>query len=204
VRFTDNFGKTNQIFNGVDVSVNARLPRGVVLQGGTSTGKNDNTSCFVIDSPQRLRFCDNVTPYLTQIKFFTVIPLPWGVSASATYQTLPGPVITASYTASNAEIFPTLHRNLGSCRGAATCNGTVTFDLIQPNTQFAGRLHQVDARFAKTIRVGRTRLQGQFDLYNLLNANPVLGLNINYGPNWQNATQVLPGRLAKVGVSMNF
>ena len=138
------------------------------------------------------------------MKFFAVVPLPWGVSASATYQTLPGPAITASYTASNAEIFPSLHRNLGSCRGAATCNGTTTVPLIEPNTLYAERLHQVDARFAKTIRVGQVRFQGQFDLYNLMNANPVIGLNTTYGQNWRNATQVLPGRLAKVGVSVTF
>ena len=39
VTLATNFGDQHEIYNGVDVSVNARLPRGVVVSGGTSTGR---------------------------------------------------------------------------------------------------------------------------------------------------------------------
>ena len=205
VRFTDHYGERTQRYTGVDVAAAARLPRGVVLQGGLSTGRTRNASCYVVDSPGELRFCDNTPPYLSQLKFFVVYPLPWwGLRTSATYQSLPGVDVGASYVATNAEIAPSLGRNLGSCRGSATCNGTVTIELIEPGTLYGERMNQIDFRLGKTIRVGRTRVEGQFDLYNLTNANAVLGINSRYGPAWTNPTQVLPGRLAKVGVSLTF
>jgi len=71
-------------------------------------------------------------------------------------------------------------------------------------TQFEDRINQFDGRIGKTIRIGRARLQGSFDVYNLFNANPVLGLNQNYGPAWLTPTSILAGRLFKVTGQIDF
>ena len=42
------------------------------------------------------------------------------------------------------------------------------------------------------------------DVYNLFNANTVLLVNTNYGPQWLLPTEVLPGRLFKIGVQLDF
>jgi hypothetical protein len=205
VRFTKHYGERIQRYTGVDAAAAARLPRGVVVQGGLSTGRTRNASCYVVDSPGELRFCDDAPPHQTQLKFFVVYPLPWwGLRTSATYQSLPGVAISASYVATNAEIAPSLGRNLGSCRGSAVCNGTTTIELIEPGTMYGDRMHQIDFRLGKTIDLGPTRVEAQFDLYNLMNANAVLGINNRFGQAWLNPTQVLPGRLAKVGLSLTF
>ena len=39
-----------------------------------------------------------------------------------------------SYLATNAEISPSLGRNLGSCGGRVPCTGTATFDLFPNRT----------------------------------------------------------------------
>ena len=54
---------------------------------------------------------------------------------------------------------------------------TVTLDLIPPGTLYGQRAYQFDARLTKIISLGNKKIQGNFDLYNLLNANPVLLLN---------------------------
>src|SRR5678816_363635 len=91
IKLADDFGKQTEVFDGIDVSVNARLAGGVRLQGGTSTGRTTTNNCFVIDSPQQLRFCDVRPPFQTQAKVLAIYPLPWwGLQTSATYQTLPG------------------------------------------------------------------------------------------------------------------
>jgi hypothetical protein len=137
-----------------------------------------------------------------------VYPLPWGIQTSAIYQNGPGIPITASYVATNAEILPSLGRNLGSCRGAATCNGTVTVDLIPPSTIFEPRLQQVDLRFSRMFRLGGTRrLRGGLDVYNILNASNVLNMNTTYSPPggvWQDVTQILGGRLVRLGAQFDF
>jgi hypothetical protein len=135
------------------------------------------------------------------VKFLAVYPLPWwGIQTSTTIQSLPGPQLTASYTATSAQVAPSLGRNLSS--GAA---GTVTVDLIPPGTQYGDRLNQVNLRISKVFKPadGR-RVQGIVDLYNMFNANPVLALNTTYGSAWQRPIQVLQGRLVKFGLQLDF
>ena len=49
------------------------------------------------DSPQALLNCDTTPPFQPNIKALAIYPLPWwGLQTSATFQSLPGPQITAS------------------------------------------------------------------------------------------------------------
>jgi hypothetical protein len=201
VTLAKNFGDQSEIYNGADVSVNARLPRGIVVSGGTSTGRVTTSNCFVVDSPQNLLNCSVTPPFQTQVKVFGVYPLPWwGLQTSAVFQSLPGPQITASYTATNAQIAPSLGRNLAS--GAA---GTAVVPLLAPGTLYGERLNQVDFRLSKTFALpDRRRIQAIVDLYNLMNASPVLALNTTFGSQWQRPTQILQGRLLKLGFQLDF
>ena len=52
--------------------------------------------------------------------------------------------------------------------------------------------------------MGKVRLEGNFDLYNLFNASDVLTMNTRYGPQWLNAREILAGRLVKVGAQLTF
>jgi hypothetical protein len=63
----------------------------------------------------------------------------------------------------------------------------------------------VDLRFSKAIRLGGThRLRGNLDVYNVLNASNVLNMNTQYGATWRNVTQILSGRLFRVGAQFDF
>jgi hypothetical protein len=111
---------------------------------------------------------------------------------------LPGPVLAAAYPATTAEIAPSLGRPL------AGGTKTATIQLLTPFSELGPRINQTDVRFAKTVRVGTTRIKGMFDVYNLLNSSAVLQNNINWGSNWLQPTVILNGRLAKFGVQLEF
>jgi len=200
-----NFGTRTEVFNGVDVDLRARFPKGVVLSGGASVGRTKTDSCFTIDSPQATQpfVCQSNPPLQPQVKLLGIYPIPWGgLQASATFQSLPGPQILANYTATSAIIRPSLGRNLAS--GA---NGTVVVPLIQPGSLYGDRLNQFDLRLAKVDTVGRLRIQEQIELFNMFNASPALLVNNNYSPGptgWQRPTQILQGRLLKFGLQLQF
>ena len=81
---------------------------------------------------------------------------------------------------------------------------SLTAALIPPGTMFSDRLNQVDARIAKSFKVGHGRIQGTVSAFNLLNANPPLTLNYTYGPSWLTPLKVLQGRLVKFGVQVDY
>jgi hypothetical protein len=202
----ENYGKASNSYSGVDVNVKARFGQDGVLQGGMSTGALTTDNCFVVDSPQALYQC-RVSPSwaaATNVKFLLVYPLPWNFRASVIYQNLPGTPITATYTATNAEILPSLGRNLGSCRGAAVCNGTTTIELIAPKTAFEDRRSRTDLRFSRIFKVGGASIDGELDIYNILNANDVLSMITSYGASWQRVNEILAGRFVKFGVRVYF
>jgi hypothetical protein len=219
VTLSNRFGKQSQIYDGVDVVFNGRLPGRVTFQGGTNTGRTAISACYVIDSPQALvapsaspafisstsslalpqQFCRIAPPFLTQIKFFGVYPLPWwGLQASAAYQSYPGPEINATYPVANALVAQSLGRDLSG--GAQS----VTVQLNRPGTMYGTRQHQVDFRIGKVFSIGQARLRGQLDLFNLLNGNTITSYNARYGPAWPQAVAIQPGRQGRVSVQLTF
>lgn len=135
-----------------------------------------------------------------------VYPLPYSFQVAANWQNLPPIPTTASYVATNAEILPSLGRNVGACAGRPTCTSTTTIELVQPSSYYTeGRNNQIDMRLTRTFRLaGHMTVQPALDAFNVLNANSVLALNNRYGPQWRNVQTVLAPRLVKFGVQVNF
>ena len=120
------------------------------------------------------------------------------------WQPMAGIPITASNPTPNSQIAPVLGRNVGSCRGAAVCNANVNIDLIPPNSVFEDRLQQLDVRIARIFRFGKTRLRGNFDIYNALNGASILSENAGYGAKWLTPYEIMGGRLFKFSGQIDF
>jgi hypothetical protein len=185
-----------------------RLP-GVRAQGGLSTGRTSTDRCDIaqqlpeILGTQSLSQCHMDTKFLTQLKFLATSTIPRiDVSVSGTLQSSAGVPITAAYVALNALVQPSLGRPLSG--GAA--NTTVA--IVDPGTIYGDRLNQLDLRFGKLFRFGgKARTSVNFDLYNVLNANPVTIINNNYSGNgaaWQQPLGILPARLYKFSLQFDF
>ena len=122
---------------------------------------------------------------------------------SGTFQSIPGPALSANWSISsaiaNAGPSP-LGRNLSA--------GNATVSLMEPNTVFGERLNQFDMRFARIFRQNRYRLQIMADVYNVFNQSPVLSYNTTFSTaansEWLRPTDVLQGRLVKIGGQFTF
>jgi hypothetical protein len=146
------------------------------------------------------RSCDTDTGFRPDLKFSGSYELPWGVRTSATYQNASGPPITSSWAATNAAIAPGLGRNL-----SAGATATKTVSLIQPDSLFGDRLHQVDVRFSKRIALSSTaRFAINADFYNVTNSNWIVRYTSNFGPNYLRPAQVLSPRLFKISGQYDF
>ena len=124
-RSPDNYGKFVEHWNGVDVTVNARLRQDVLLQGGVEHGSDVDgrvrvravmpelniTTPFAVNTTTP--YCHIDSNFLTQVKLLGTYNVPkMDVQFSATFQSLPGPQVTANRVTPNAEIQPSLGRPL--------------------------------------------------------------------------------------------
>ena len=166
VSASSNYGNQSAIYDGIDLTESIRLPRGATISGGLNWGRTETSRCFVVDSPEEMRFCEVAPPMRPTATFAGFVPLPWGLVSSATYRNYPGPHITATLTVPNSEIAPSLGRNLSS-----GVNGTVNVELIQPGTMYGNNAQQLDVRLSKRFRFNRYRIMANVDVFNIFNAS---------------------------------
>ena len=166
VTFAKNYGEVRDVYDGIDLTLNARLPRGAMVQGGLNIGREVTDLCDVVGkvdlpaaplpfltsdlanalipslsgmpSPSTM-FCRVSPPFQTELKLSSSYPLPWDVQLSATIQSIPGTPIVATAVVPNSQVVPSLGRDL-----AAGDAGTSTVQLVEPGTMYGDRLNQVD------------------------------------------------------------
>jgi hypothetical protein len=214
VRRPSNFGdgqsRTSDFFT---FSFNARLGAAGDYGASVDTGRSVDDKCFVVDSPQSLLYCRVVTPFAaqTQIKAFANYGLPLGFYVSGVFQNLAGIPHLANYAATNAEIVPSLGRNLSACGTRPVCTaslpttGSAAVSLIPPQTYFEPRRSLVDFRLSKQFRLkGQQSFRANFDIYNVLNDSSVTSLNNTYGSAWLRPLAILNGRLIQFGGQLSF
>ena len=230
VTLADNYGKQIEHFDGVNITVNARMQNGLLLQGGTGTGRVVTNDCDVVDdlpemlhtflgNPTRTTFfaarplerCEQNNGWRTRIQGLASYTIPKvDVQVSGTYQNLPGIGVNANAS--------TLSSTTG-CVPASPCttdlgrnfNGVPPiagfgrfFNIVQADDLYIERLNQLDLRFSKIFRFSTTRTAVNFDFYNVTNSNSVTAENATYGTSWRNVQSILLPRLFKISAQLDF
>jgi len=209
--FESDFGpERKNYYDGVDVTVNARLKQGLTMQVGSTTGRSVVNTCDVgkFDSPD-LRGCNNSNPFQTTVRGLATYTVPKiDVLVSATVRSQPVVARTASWNVPNSVITGLL----GFLPSGSTAAGTTTV-AIQDNDHRIwdeSRRTQIDMRFAKVLRFGRTRSDIGVDLTNLLNSNYPTSWDDTYqygvanGGTWNNPTAVYTPRFVRLNFTVNF
>jgi hypothetical protein len=202
VTFVDNYGKQTEVFNGVDVSVNARIRSDLFVTGGIATGNTHFNVCDAfVDNPRTdfgisalvtgsgvapapgtglvFNYCDFDTSWLTQLKTTGSYTLPWQqIQIGGVLQNLPGQQVLANWNITQADAAAgTLGRPLS---GGANTSRSVP--LVKPGTMYTSRRTQLDLRVSKNVSLGGgRRLQVMADIFNAFNSNAAVGATSNAG-----------------------
>jgi hypothetical protein len=229
VTFQTDFGpEETNYWHGVDVTLNARTRWGLTFSGGTSTGRSVNDDCatvVLIDSPDP-RNCRDVDPFQTTFRGLASYTIPLiDVLVSGTVRSQPEVERVATWQLPNSPSSAACAPNPAACTTVQglngflptglNANGTTTVTLNDNDHRiFSGeRRTQVDMRFAKILRFGRTRSDIGVDVGNLLNTNYATSWENTYqysignalgGGTWNQPTAVYTPRFVRLNFTVNF
>jgi hypothetical protein len=200
-----NYGDEYSRYNGVLINLSARTRSGVTFQGGVNSGKTVTDTCAVRANLPELAltnpYCHVDTGFVTRVTGLGSYVVPKiDVLFSGTFRSDQGATLAANYAVTSAAAAQTLGRPLA---GTAP---NVTVNLIAPGSLYGDRVNEFDVRIAKVLRFGRTKTNVGFDIFNVLNSNPILTYNPAFIPNgnWLVPTSVLQSRFVKLSASVDF
>jgi hypothetical protein len=221
---SDNFGKMQEHWNGMDFTFNARPRAGFTVQGGISTGRRSTDVCEIQEALPESQlvfgifavprsYCHINEAFLTQGKLLGTYLVPKiDVQFGVTFQSSPGPPLGANYFVlpgmAGLPSFSAAGVRLVNLIPITQPQGftTATAPNITGGTEYINRANQLDLRFSKILRFGnRYRASINFDLNNALNSNDVLARNNNYGgTSWQAPQNIMDARLSRFSVQFDF
>ena len=204
--FASRFGDQYSRYNGVLVNISARPRNGLTFQGGINYGRTTADSCEVRASlPENAStnpYCHTSTRTSRYTGLASYIVPKVDVLVSATFRSDQGPGVAANYNVPNAAIVPSLGRNLSNNAQFVTVN------LIEPGTMYWDRINELNVRFAKILRFGRTRSNVGVDIFNIINSDVPLGYQGTFVPNnpgiWGNPTSIITPRFVKFSATVDF
>jgi hypothetical protein len=203
-----NFGDQTENWQGIDVSVVARLRNGLTVQGGTSTGRRYADGCDVrAKLPELGTGPTGVTNSSATANVNSLGGGPFALSVVNPYCRIAEPYRTdfrglASYIVPKVDVQVSAtwasipgdslradytltaadQAAIAAQIGRNLSGGFNTVNLIAPATMWGARTNNVDMRIAKIVRYGTTRAQVGVDIFNVLNADTVSNYNFGFVP----------------------
>ena len=218
--FANDYGDWTNHWQGVDVTVNARLRQGLTMQVGSSTGRAvvdncdiaaqvpevfnnalTNPSPFTANTFQLADSCHKVESWQTQVRGFASYTIPKAdVLVSSIMRFQPNAMFgVGAVPEGNSTGLSALYTD-------PAVTGGRQVNLLQPGQVFGDRINQIDMRFGKIINVGAKRANVAIDVLNLFNANTPTSYQQNYGNGTQylQPLQILNPRFVRFNVTFDF
>jgi hypothetical protein len=202
--------RDTQVYNGFELSTNARLPHGGFLFGGITWERTATNDCADLGpspisgapnapNPNNLRFCNEVPPFRGIYKAASGYVLPYDVNLSVTAQWRPGISVGSYYVFTS-----TTPGVSGLPAGGLTGGGSLTTTVVDPAARFYPYVKTLDVQISRNFKVGRTRIQPFVEIFSLPNFSTILTVNENVGPNYFNPGTIAQARRFQIGGRVDF
>jgi hypothetical protein len=201
--YAPNYGDQYSRYNGLELSVSARMRGGLQFQAGSSTGEQVTDNCEIRAKLPEVNstnpYCHSAPGVTTRVTGAASYTIPRiDVLVSGTFQSSPGATLAANFNVTSAEVARTLGRPLSNSAP------NVSINLIRPGDLRGERVNQIDFRLGKALRYGRMRSVLSVDIFNLLNPDTILGYNETFNTTWLRPTSVMTARTVKFTLQHDF
>jgi hypothetical protein len=187
-------------YDGVVFSVNKRMSnRWQLLAGLTLQSHEGFAHSGTFTDPGTTTDFNNPNYQLNRANSVVFTDIPWSLTVSGSYQLPLDVFVSGKYTARDGD---PLNRTL-SVSGLPQGTETVWVQARgDDRTEVVDKF--LDVRFAKRFAVGTTRIEGTVDVFNLLNANHVLGQVEAIGSTIGRPNRILAPRIVRFGATVRF
>ena len=176
------FSKGSQVLTGFDVSHYETWSFASAISQDIAT----DTGGGPPQDPNRLAFNNYLDYWHWQYKALASYELPYGIGVSGSVRVTKGEPYGRSLNI------------------AGLTQGSLTLTVEPQGTFFYDTVKLVDLRFSKGVVVGRSRLEGLFDLFNITNSSAVLSTNNQTGTSYGAVLTTVNPRIARLGVRWSF
>ena len=192
-------------YDGVQFDVQKRMSnRWQMLAGLSLQNHKGFNHSGTFTNPDGTRDFNNPNYLLNRGDGSVFTELPWTFTLSGTY-VLPWWDITTSakYTARDGD--PLVRENVFSFTNPTTSQPSETIRVAERGVDRTETVTKfLDVRFGKRFQVQRVNLEGTMDLFNLLNANHVLGQVTTLGSTFGRPNRILTPRIIRFGITARF
>ncbi|MGH9385549.1 MAG: carboxypeptidase regulatory-like domain-containing protein [Vicinamibacterales bacterium] len=185
-----------RVYNGVEVSFNARLGRGFIF-GGITTERTAVDFCNDLSNsnPNNRRYCQQVPPFRSLYKASGAYRLPYDVQIAGSFQARPGIPIGADYAVTGAIAGQPLTGGVGS----------ITVNLADPTKLFYDYVFTNDVSLSRIFRFdGSRRVRVFMEVFNLTNHSTIFTRYETFGPQWFNPIDLVDARRFQFGFQLDF
>jgi hypothetical protein len=199
-RLITNDERLRSDYDGVTLGVNKRMSNGWQMLAGVTLQSHEGFAhSGTFTDPGTTTDFNNPNYQLGRADSVVFTDIPWAFTLSGSYQLPYQVMVSGKYTASDGS---PLNRTL-SVSGLPQGTETV---WVQPRgddrTEVVNKF--LDIRLAKRFTVGVARLEGNFDVFNLLNANHVTGQVEAIGSTIGRPNRILTPRIIRFGITARF
>jgi hypothetical protein len=182
-------------FNGVELTASKRMRNRWQLLAGLTLGKNEggvltndlNDPNNALNFPQGIEGTDSVYA----VRLSGSYAAPYDISVSGSFILNDGYPYQSAYAVTRT-VFPSLTRSSQTVR------------LTRRGDERLPDVAMFDLRVSRTFRLNDRRITPMFEIFNLSNADTVVGYNANVGSSYLRPTEILSPRLLRLGISVDF
>jgi hypothetical protein len=186
-----------RVYDGVEVSWNARFARGFLF-GGYTTERTITDSCADLSNPNSLRYCRREPPFRGLYKASGAYRLPHDVQLAGSFQARPGIPLGADWSVSSA---------VSVASGGKPLTGgvsSISVELMNPEKYFYDYVYTNDITVSRIFRRAQKRLRAFVEIFNVLNLSTMYTRNETFGPQWYNPIDLVGARRFQFGAQFDF
>jgi hypothetical protein len=194
----DNRPELDTEYKGVEFTASKRFSRNWQMVAGLTFGENEGGQGGAdLNDPNNVIYPDGIIGNDSKVGFRMSgsYRLPYDFTFAGSLVSNTGYPYVSTYNVTRA---------IAATSGVTLTRASQTVDLSRRGDERLPTVTMADIRVSRTFRFGTRRITPQFDLFNIGNADTVVGLQNAVGGTYLDPREILSPRIIRVGFSLDF